>query len=483
VIAGLGLAENSSVILVASMLISPLMGPILGWVFGVVIKNRSLWVMGIKNELIGLLLCVIIGFLLGLVIGPVNLDGAGWGNGGSWPTSEMSSRGLTRSLWVGILIALPSGAGVALAVLGGNAGSLVGVAISASLLPPAVNAGMLWAYAIVAAIHPPTLVESPVLQNIILATNMSINSTDVPYNITPTQDSIIFVSETCQPLYNNDYKFTYSCWMPTEAFILGLVSLFLTILNILCICVMGICVLKLKEVAPHTAANPDQDIFWKKDLKIARNAYKTISSGERDDLSKMAKDFAAKYKPSTPSTDTGRHWTVHGLEGQRMNEKFQDILKSAEQDSTYQDIVQRLPQGSHRPFLRHRHASMDNFGRLINGPSTPSIYLTAKSEHHESPHENLFFKDLPKSPKSYNKNIATFEYPSQPPKHRRQVRGLKRMTSLPEMILAVPAKKKTTSGRFQVTTIAEEDEETDGKVNTKVCFMTETKSRDKILPV
>ena len=46
---------------------------------------------------------------------------------------------MTRGLWVGISIALPSGAGVALSVLGGNAGSLVGVAISASLLPPAVN--------------------------------------------------------------------------------------------------------------------------------------------------------------------------------------------------------------------------------------------------------------------------------------------------------------------------------------------------------
>ena len=47
---------------------------------------------------------------------------------------------MLRSLWVGIAIALPSGAGVALSVVGGNAGSLVGVAISASLLPPAVNA-------------------------------------------------------------------------------------------------------------------------------------------------------------------------------------------------------------------------------------------------------------------------------------------------------------------------------------------------------
>ena len=99
-------------------------------------------------------------------------------------------RGMLRSLWVGVLIAIPSGAGVALSLLGGNTGSLVGVAISASLLPPAVNAvstgvsnnfpkvvsylrpfnlirqllvlpfkcvfqGMLWAYAIVTAIYPP----------------------------------------------------------------------------------------------------------------------------------------------------------------------------------------------------------------------------------------------------------------------------------------------------------------------------------------
>ena len=46
---------------------------------------------------------------------------------------------MTSGLWTGMLISLPSGAGVTLALLGGNAGSLVGVAISASLLLPAVN--------------------------------------------------------------------------------------------------------------------------------------------------------------------------------------------------------------------------------------------------------------------------------------------------------------------------------------------------------
>ena len=40
-----------------------------------------------------------------------------------WPTQEMLGRGELRSLWVGVLVAVPSGAGVALSVLGGNAGA------------------------------------------------------------------------------------------------------------------------------------------------------------------------------------------------------------------------------------------------------------------------------------------------------------------------------------------------------------------------
>jgi len=52
----------------------------------------------------------------------------------------MARRGMVHHMWVGVLIALPSGAGVALAILAGNTESLVGVAISAALLEPAVNA-------------------------------------------------------------------------------------------------------------------------------------------------------------------------------------------------------------------------------------------------------------------------------------------------------------------------------------------------------
>lgn len=40
---------------------------------------------------------------------------------------------------MGVLWALTSGTGVALALLQGSAGPLIGIAISASLLPPVVN--------------------------------------------------------------------------------------------------------------------------------------------------------------------------------------------------------------------------------------------------------------------------------------------------------------------------------------------------------
>jgi len=62
----------------------------------------------------------------------------------------MAGRGTLTGLLIGLCIAIPSGVGVALSVLGNNTSSLVGVAISASLLPPAVNTGLLWAYAFIA---------------------------------------------------------------------------------------------------------------------------------------------------------------------------------------------------------------------------------------------------------------------------------------------------------------------------------------------
>lgn len=70
------------------MLISPLMGPILAGTFGAVIHDRKLQLMGVRNELIGLSLTILVGYIIGLIIGSVD-DYYGTDQ---WPTQEMMSR-------------------------------------------------------------------------------------------------------------------------------------------------------------------------------------------------------------------------------------------------------------------------------------------------------------------------------------------------------------------------------------------------------
>ena len=64
-LAAFGLLENSAVIIVASMLVSPLMNPILGIVFGLSVREHSLWRQGLRNALIGLFICISCGFIIG----------------------------------------------------------------------------------------------------------------------------------------------------------------------------------------------------------------------------------------------------------------------------------------------------------------------------------------------------------------------------------------------------------------------------------
>mmetsp|Transcript_3103 Transcript_3103/g.4743 ORF Transcript_3103/g.4743 Transcript_3103/m.4743 type:complete len:457 (+) Transcript_3103:127-1497(+) len=138
-IAGAGLASNSSVSIVASMLVSPLMGPIVGFTFGAVVQDWKLVRLGFRNECIALFITWVIGVLYGFI-----WIASSWYF--EWPNEEMSSRGHPWNLLVGVAVAIPSGGAVAIAVSSGGINSLVGVAISASLLPPIVDSGMLVVY-------------------------------------------------------------------------------------------------------------------------------------------------------------------------------------------------------------------------------------------------------------------------------------------------------------------------------------------------
>ncbi|KAJ8949753.1 hypothetical protein NQ318_005076 [Aromia moschata] len=113
--------------------------------------------------------------------------------------------GELRSLWVGCLIALLSGAAVALGILSDNIASLVGVAISTSLTPPAVNAGLFWSLASVYYFK---------------------GNETTRYNL----------------LTQTNY---YSKHCATELFALGAVSICLTFVNIVCIYLAAILVFKV----------------------------------------------------------------------------------------------------------------------------------------------------------------------------------------------------------------------------------------------
>jgi hypothetical protein len=90
------------------------------------------------------------------------------------------------------------------------------VAISASLLPPAVNAGLLCSYSLLSAVIPSigqhTLAEYHEKSN-----------------------TLSNIAKNCTKFVGNDYIPIYSCHMATETGLLGICSFVLTMTNIICI--------------------------------------------------------------------------------------------------------------------------------------------------------------------------------------------------------------------------------------------------------
>ncbi|XP_037052297.1 uncharacterized protein LOC119085886 [Bradysia coprophila] len=266
IMAAFGLIENSIICLTSSMLISPLMGPLIAATFSTVIKDRKLMKFGVINGLVGLFLATLVGFLFGLIVGSVDERyGVGDGLG-----QEILSRCEIHSLVIGAFTAIPSGAAVAIAILGENIASLVGVAISASLLPPAVNAGLLWALALLFMVH---------------------------------RDN--------EKIYNSVIKSTmYSENQAVELAILGTISMAVTVINVICIYGAGILFLKIKEVAPMVSKNQQQ--FWKHDVKVARDYNKTLGAGEGVSLKeKVLEDLAEIQGNNIRTLNSERYSNQH----------------------------------------------------------------------------------------------------------------------------------------------------------------------------
>jgi uncharacterized membrane protein len=118
----------------------------LGVALGYVVRDNNLFLKGTINELIALILSFAVGAVLAIAmpllypLTPplVQVVETDFTNG---VLTEITRRGGFSPLDVGI--AIFSGAAIAISVTRGDMSSLVGVAISAALMPPAVNVGMM----------------------------------------------------------------------------------------------------------------------------------------------------------------------------------------------------------------------------------------------------------------------------------------------------------------------------------------------------
>ncbi|XP_070513285.1 uncharacterized protein [Cardiocondyla obscurior] len=308
-LAALGLVENSATNVVAAMLVSPLMGPVMSLTFGTIIADRDLQLVGLKSLMLGIFLSILFGFIFGLILGTTEMP---WGYN-DWPTDEMKGRGNYRSLWMGVLWALPSGTGVAVALLQGSNGPLIGVAISASLLPPVVNCGLFWALGCIWLIYRP--IKMP------------------------------HIKGESYTNFNSSYTYIYSDYLPVEFFCNGIISACLTFINVMCIFITAIIVLKIKEVAAPYTSTPELRRFWEHDIRLVRD--KNISR-DNSSLDSSFYDGLSKTK-------------------QRALERtLNEAVREAMNDETFRK-VQRLSYGQHGPEEIGSRLGLHNRGNTSRG--------------------------------------------------------------------------------------------------------------------
>ena len=127
-IAALGLNVNSTAVIIGAMLISPLMGPIVGMGLGIGISDLALLKRSIKNYLVATGISVLTATLYFLIT----------------PLTEAQSELLARTspTLYDVLIALCGGAAGILALSTRGSGNVIpGVAIATALMPPLCTAG------------------------------------------------------------------------------------------------------------------------------------------------------------------------------------------------------------------------------------------------------------------------------------------------------------------------------------------------------
>jgi len=132
IIAGAGLLLNSPAVVIASMIISPLMGPVLGLSYGIATSDRMM----IRNSTIAQIIGILVSICCGIFLGYLTIIFIGKPQ----ITSEMLVRNFPN--YLDIIIAICAGIAVGFSITGTVKSTLVGAAIAFSLMPPAVNVAL-----------------------------------------------------------------------------------------------------------------------------------------------------------------------------------------------------------------------------------------------------------------------------------------------------------------------------------------------------
>ncbi|KAM7542698.1 hypothetical protein Aperf_G00000017344 [Anoplocephala perfoliata] len=159
VVADIALVTNSAACVFASMLLSPLMEPIMCIIFGLSLREKRMTIKGFRNTTVSLAICIIVGILFGIPAHFISM----FQGVAPYPTKEMSGRGEAKALIGSVIVAAASGVSISFAILSNSLAAMIGNAISLSLLPPAVNCGQFFLLAVIASIDRPYVMVSFVL--------------------------------------------------------------------------------------------------------------------------------------------------------------------------------------------------------------------------------------------------------------------------------------------------------------------------------
>jgi uncharacterized hydrophobic protein (TIGR00271 family) len=133
IVASVGLLQNSPAVVIGSMLLAPLMTPMIGCGLAFAQANRKLGRTALGTVVVGLLCTLAISFLIGLI------------TPGSELTPQIYARGEPTVLDLAVAVASAAAAAYALA-RPNLVGSIAGVAIATALVPPLCSVGLSLAY-------------------------------------------------------------------------------------------------------------------------------------------------------------------------------------------------------------------------------------------------------------------------------------------------------------------------------------------------